>query len=231
MIKINILGDKTALDNTAVLMMFVYLFLLVGLLATCTLMYFGTIEKNKTLVAEKTSLESELNNLYRRTTSVKELDKKRKILKSKLGVLARLKNSKVGPVRVLDDLNNSTPDEVWLLGIDEKNGGMTITGRAITPQDVASFMDNLQKSDYFDVDDLKTSLVYMNKQSGQVSTTPTASNRESSGDNKNSRVVQENTMDETNLKIQEFSLAANVYFMGKEFAKRFDKNDESEEEK
>jgi hypothetical protein len=78
------------------------------------------------------------------------LESKREDLNNKLAVIATLRRSKVGPVRVLDDLNMAVPERAWLSEIKEASGLLKINGVALDNQTVSLFMKDLEASDYFD---------------------------------------------------------------------------------
>jgi type IV pilus assembly protein PilN len=173
MIKINLLGDDTAVDTSGK-------FFIVGYLASLVLCVAIFVWLNQTVRSDLVQLQGEAEDLQRsndalsvQTKEVTELQKKRDVLNSKLALIARLKKSKIGPVRVLDDLNNSVPDKVWLRQIIEKDGVMRIKGRALTDQDIVVFLENLKKSNYFEsVDLVESQQMFYSKRTGQVSPTP-----------------------------------------------------------
>jgi len=154
MIKINLLGDDTAVDHTGILFIGGYVASLVLLLALGFFMYQAVISEIDEKTAEKSNLEAELAQLQETTKEVKELEKKRQDLSSKLAVIATLKRNKVGPVRVLDDLNNAIPERAWLKSIREKGGVLRIEGIALDNQTIAIFMKDLEQSDYYQTIDL-----------------------------------------------------------------------------
>ena len=76
-------------------------------------------------------------------------------LNDKLHVIALLKKSKSGPVRVLDDLNTSIPDRSWLSTLKESENVLHIAGFALDNQTIAAFMKDLARSDFFESVDLE----------------------------------------------------------------------------
>ncbi len=60
-------------------------------------------------------------------------------------------------MRVLADLSDATPQQVWLLEFTENGGAATITGLALDNQTIATLMRNLAGSPFFtDVDLVET---------------------------------------------------------------------------
>lgn len=103
-------------------------------------------------------LSAEITKLNEQTHEVQDLEKKRAELKAKLRVIEDLKQKRVGPVRMLEDLSRATPQKLWLMQFNEANGLATITGMALDNQTIATFMRQLQSSPYFyDVDLVETS--------------------------------------------------------------------------
>lgn len=103
-------------------------------------------------------LQAEVAKLELQSKEVKDLDKKREDLQAKLEVIDQLKQKRVGPVRVLEDLSSSTPEKLWLVDFTEVVSNATITGMALDNQTIAEFMRQLQQSKYFfEVDLVETS--------------------------------------------------------------------------
>jgi len=103
--------------------------------------------------AEHERLRSEITALDAKTKEITELERKRNDIEDKLNTIASLEQRKVGPVQILADLSDATPDQVWLLEFTENSGAATITGLALDNQTIAVFMRRLGGSPYFsDVD-------------------------------------------------------------------------------
>lgn len=154
MIKINLLGETRKIDPTRG-------FWIIGIVIGLMLAVIGagaSYAKLSTDVAEFGSetelMQAQLTNVKKVTKSVSELEKKRAELTEKLKVISVLKRSKVGPVRLLDDINTSVPDRSWLNAMKEAEGLLAISGLALDNQTVAAFMGELAKSDYIESVDL-----------------------------------------------------------------------------
>ncbi len=103
--------------------------------------------------AEYEQLQADLKTLDAKTTELSTLERSRKELDAKLKTIETLQQKKVGPAKVLADLSDSAPDQVWLLEFTEDQGAATITGFAFDNQTIATFMRKLSESHYFsDVD-------------------------------------------------------------------------------
>lgn len=83
---------------------------------------------------------------------VAEVDEQERIsqdLNTKLRVIKRLKANRVGPVHMLDELSQATPEKLQLVSVEEVNKKVSITGVAVTNEVISDFLGNLEKSDYF----------------------------------------------------------------------------------
>lgn len=149
MIKINLLGDDTVQDNSGTFIIAAYAASIVACLGLFAIMQGYLNSKVNTLKSESAKLEGQLARLQETTKEVKDLDKKKAELNDKLVVIATLKRNKVGPVRILDDLNLALPERAWILEVKEGGGNLRISGFALDSQTIASFMKDLGASDYF----------------------------------------------------------------------------------
>ena len=83
---------------------------------------------------------------------VAEVDEQERIsqdLNTKLRVIKRLKANRVGPVHMLDELSQATPEKLQLVSVEENQKKVSITGVAVTNEVISDFLGNLEKSDYF----------------------------------------------------------------------------------
>ena len=159
MIRINLLSQKEAqlaagrrrqmslalLSLTSALLLMVLPYVLQGL-------------EMSGLETEISELNTEVVRLNQQAREVRDLDRRRADLKAKLKVIEDLKRKRVGPARMLADLSTSTPEKLWLIDFADLNGVATITGLGLDNQTIATFMRQLQSSNYFyDVDLVETS--------------------------------------------------------------------------
>lgn len=93
--------------------------------------------------------QAELAALNQKHTAAIQLDKKRKELEAKLATIKVLERQRKGPVHVLDDLGQATPEKLWLTEVREAGGSMTLLGKGLDNQTIALFMRNLAASRYF----------------------------------------------------------------------------------
>ncbi|MCB0319753.1 MAG: PilN domain-containing protein [Bdellovibrionales bacterium] len=149
MIRINLLGDEAQKDSSAILWLGGMIISFIGYGIVCTFLYLDINSQVTIREGEIEDLERQLAQLQEKTKEVNGLEAKRAELSQKLAIIAELKLSKFGPVRVLDDLNISVPDHAWITDVRERGSAIMISGLALDGQTVANFMQKLEDSNYF----------------------------------------------------------------------------------
>ncbi len=99
--------------------------------------------------AKVRATRAEIAQLDRIIGEVKNIKDQQAALREKLDILAKLKASRSGPVKVLDALASVAPKRLWLTKMEEKGGTMTFTGAAATIDDVSEFMTALKGNPHF----------------------------------------------------------------------------------
>lgn len=173
------------------------------------------------------TLESDLNLIRKDTQAVKSLEAKKDQLNKRLGVIAKLRRTRSGVVRLLDDFNMAIPARVWIVDFAETSENITLKGRALGNQDIAQFMKRLEKSDYFlSVDLVESKQVNFSKKTGAVTEAQGLSSGTIIGDSGQSAsalpeiekglVASGAALDaEQLIGIKEFTLKARVSYQGK----------------
>jgi type IV pilus assembly protein PilN len=154
MIKINLIGDRTSSDFNAHFQVAIFaLSLAIVIIFGWT--YAAHLDYDIAYLKQSDSiLRAHLSELKKQTKTVRDLEKKREVLRSKLAVIDDLKKRKVGPVKVLDQLNSAIPEKSWLLEVRDKGGVLRIDGLALDNQTIADFINQLEKSALFQRVDL-----------------------------------------------------------------------------
>ncbi|HKB70359.1 MAG TPA: PilN domain-containing protein [Thermoanaerobaculia bacterium] len=156
MIKINLLSEgRTAARaaQPAVATGKVNNLVFIGCLALAVLYFLGmwwhvaTVkrdwdEKNRRAQAEVDRLKSIIDE-------VNGYEKKKSNLEAKINLINDLKRNQHGPVRLMDEVSKALPDLVWLNTMNLIGNAIQINGKAMTPNAVANFIENLKKSPYF----------------------------------------------------------------------------------
>jgi type IV pilus assembly protein PilN len=159
MIKVNLLGEVKTGDHSQTLYFLGYFASVLIVTVTCIIFYSAASSRLEEVKGDNSLLEMQLKKLKEQTKSVADLEKRKNDLNEKLRVIALLKRSKMGPVRVLDDLNLSIPDRSWLISLKEGDSILRIAGFALDNQTIASFMKDLAQSEYFETVDLEETKV------------------------------------------------------------------------
>jgi type IV pilus assembly protein PilN len=149
MIKINLLGEGAAGDSGAKIALGIYFGLILIFAGAFYFLQSSLSKSVEELSTRSDNLRNELTRVEKVTREVKDLEEKKNEYNSKLIVIALLKKNKLGPVRVLDDLNNALPEKAWLSEVKESEGEFTVVGKALDPQTVAAYIRELTKSEYF----------------------------------------------------------------------------------
>lgn len=149
MIKINLLGNDTAIDYTNQFIVGAFLASIAATVIGCVLAITFLSGEIDQLTVQKSTKERELVRLKTITQKVKDLEKKQHDLEERLVRIATLKRNKQGPVKVLDALNAAIPERAWLSEAREKGDLMKLEGLALDGETISQFMRELEKSDYF----------------------------------------------------------------------------------
>jgi type IV pilus assembly protein PilN len=144
MIRINLLPVRQVKKREMgrqILVLFAALLALAGVLNF--LWYSGrqSVKDNAQARIDRTT--AEIASLEKSIGEVNNINKRKKEVEDKLKVLADLKKSRSGPVRLLDALSTAMPKKVWIHEWDEKANNVKIAGKALSHDDVAELMRSL----------------------------------------------------------------------------------------
>ena len=98
---------------------------------------------------EQAQLEREIAELKGPYETVLDMERQKKELEEKLAVISDLEAKKVGPVRMLIDLSEATPEKLWLTEFVETSGSARLSGLGVDEQTVADFLRRLDGSPFF----------------------------------------------------------------------------------
>ncbi len=99
-------------------------------------------------------VQTELKALEGPYADALRFEQQKQELREKLRVIGQLEAKKVGPVRILADLSNATPDKLWLTDFADQNGTLRLTGIGVDEQTVADFLRRLGTLPFFQSVDL-----------------------------------------------------------------------------
>lgn len=80
---------------------------------------------------------------------VKGYEDKKANLEAKISLINNLKTNQKGPVRLMDEISKALPDLVWLTALDLAGDQITMRGKTLSPNAVATYLENLKKSPFF----------------------------------------------------------------------------------
>ncbi|WNG34527.1 pilus assembly protein PilN [Archangium minus] len=100
----------------------------------------GVVEKQAAALA---STRKRIADLDKTIGEVKNINTRKVEVEKKLAVLDELRKGRSGPVRMLDALSTSLPKKAWIRTFNEERGGVKLVGSAISHDDVAELMRNL----------------------------------------------------------------------------------------
>ena len=103
---------------------------------------------------ELSRVQTELKTIEGPYADALRFEQQKQELREKLRVIGQLEAKKVGPVRILADLSNATPDKLWLTDFSDQNGTLRLTGIGIDEQTVADFLRRLGTLPFFQSVDL-----------------------------------------------------------------------------
>lgn len=94
-------------------------------------------------------LNQEIAKLDAQVKEISEIKKVRDDLLARIKVITDLEGTRPVIVRYFDELARAIPDGVWITSVDRKGSTLTIDGVAESYNRVASFMRNLEASDWY----------------------------------------------------------------------------------
>jgi type IV pilus assembly protein PilN len=109
----------------------------------------------KALELQVKASEAELAKLTKITGDVARYKKDKALVQKKLKIITDLERNRMDPVYIMDEIATRIPEnKVWLTYLDEKSGGLTLSGIAMNNSDIALFMMTLEASRFIATVDL-----------------------------------------------------------------------------
>ena len=93
-------------------------------------------------------LKGEIANLDKQIAEILDLEQRKQRLSSRIQVIEQLERSRPEIVHVFDQLVRTLPDGVYLTGIKQAERKLTLRGLAQSSTRVASYMRNLDQSEW-----------------------------------------------------------------------------------
>ena len=148
MIRINLLPSKR--KKTLVLPPAI----IYGMVAVCIIIVAViafTVYLNKQIATKQADIsakEQKLIKLKAALEEVKNYEKDNNEYREKNRVIEQLKKNQIVPLRLLDEVSEMLPKGVWLTGLDDKGGVVSIEGYAFSNSDLVTYVQNLKGSKY-----------------------------------------------------------------------------------
>jgi len=118
------------------------------------LIYIGTMAL--VLTSQRRHLDEEIGRAKEEVARLKSIidevkgyEDKKKSLEEKISLINSLKTNQKGPVRLMDEVSKALPDLVWLTELQAQGNLLTLKGKTLSPNAVATYLENLKKSPYF----------------------------------------------------------------------------------
>jgi type IV pilus assembly protein PilN len=93
-------------------------------------------------------LKDEIATLDKQIAEILDLDKRKQALRARIQVIEQLERSRPEIVHVFDQLVRTLPDGVYLTGVKQSDRKLTIKGMAQSSTRVASYMRNIDSSEW-----------------------------------------------------------------------------------
>ncbi len=68
--------------------------------------------------------------------------------RQKAQIIEQLKKNQIIPLRLLDEVSDKLPQSVWLTGLIDRSGIISIEGFAFSNSDLVAYVENLKRSKY-----------------------------------------------------------------------------------
>jgi len=154
MIKVNLFPFRAARIKEDIrrqvgvyLLSVIFLVLLLGPFPFHPYSYFSLNKEVKSLRNDRDVKQKELDSFKDINIKIVALKKTIADVELKLKTIKRLEKGKDGPVKLLDDIAMSVPeDKLWLTTLKEQKGTLVLNGTAMDNETVADFMDRLQNT-------------------------------------------------------------------------------------
>lgn len=154
MIRINLLPReevarrrKVALPNLGNFAPLVLLLAALGGIGTAHQLQTQRIDDLKAIIADE---ETEARKLAPEIAKIKRLNQQRQDLNDRLDVITRLDSDRYFRVHLMDELNRSLPDNMWLTRFEEIGGGsFAVEGVTFSNFLVSDFLQNISGSPWF----------------------------------------------------------------------------------
>lgn len=110
--------------------------------------YKYSVQKSKE--SEVAIRKAEAQKLEKIIAEVEAFQARKDSLQRRIDLIKQLKANQKGPVRIMDRISQDLPDLVWLDNMTVKGSSISLTGRALNPNAIATFVENIKGDELFD---------------------------------------------------------------------------------
>lgn len=121
----------------------------VAAIAWCGWNWYRLDNRVKGLNDEISAADQQIAELKKALKTMDDYQVKKKELEHRVEIISDLKRRQNVPVQLLDMLSRQVPEFLWLEGLEEKGGGISVRGKATTYNAVSNFYNNLKDSPFF----------------------------------------------------------------------------------
>lgn len=149
MIRINLLPSK---KKKAFVLPPAFIYGIAAMVVIIIAVIAGTFFLNNQISSKQAAIsekEQKLKKLEAALEEVKNYERDNKDYRDKNSVIEQLKKNQIVPLRLLDEVSEMLPKGVWLTGLTDKGGIVSIEGFAFTNTDLVAYVQNLKGSKYF----------------------------------------------------------------------------------
>ncbi|MCK5056494.1 MAG: PilN domain-containing protein [Candidatus Aminicenantes bacterium] len=118
----------------------------VGIIGYLYLSQSSELHRKQSLLSEKQARKAELDKVLK---TVAKLESTKLKLDKKVKIIQELKNKQKAAVRMMDEISQSLPDNVWLTRLTFNRELVNLEGQASTNDLVADFIHNMKASNFF----------------------------------------------------------------------------------
>jgi len=124
----------------------------IGAVTAVFMVFIGTLFMSNALSYQQQRndfLRSEITRIDKQIKEIQELEKVRASLLSRMQVVEQLQQSRSATVHFFDEVINTLPDGVYVTGLKQSGGDITIDGVAESNGRISAYMKNLDASPWF----------------------------------------------------------------------------------
>lgn len=158
MIRINLLPVRETKRKMALIQLGAFYAAMIGITIALLMAWHVAVVAKLGMEKKKLSdMEQQKKALEPELQKVEEFKKKKEAVQQRLDVITQLEGSRKGPVRMMDELSSATPERLWVELLETSAGRIKLEGQSLDNEVIATFIGNLDKSEYFDKVELKES--------------------------------------------------------------------------